>query len=595
LFIKTTKVKNYEYIKLVESYWEDGKSKHRVLYNFGRLDLIKKDESFLRAVKKLCELAEIPVEKESGVIESDLLDNSGEAEIYNYGYLAYLKLWKTLGIEDAVGYGSEKIRHSVSDTIFLMAAQHLLDPRSKLATCQRQNRYLCLKEISLQHMYRALDRLSDHKEEIEESLFEHNYVQYGQTVDVVFYDVTTFAFESVIADAMKDFGYSKACKFNEVQVVLGMIIDSNGMPVGFELFPGNTTDGKTMPRALENIKRLRFGIDRVIVVADRGLNCKDNLNLVKDAGHGYIMSSKIKGMDKKTKDRILSPEGFIVVKDAKGNEVFRYKTLPYTNVYKDENNVTHMLDENLIITYSPKRAKKDQADRERLVEKAKALLESPGKIDALNKRGGKKYIDKPKPKKKAKPKNPADPEKTAEPEQPANTEQPAAWRLDVKKIEQDSKFDGFYGIQTSEKNMTAEEITEAYHTLWKIEESFRIMKSTLETRPVFHWTPKRIRGHFVVCFLAFLMERKLELMLAGDKDGTVSSPARIQESLNNMQVVSVSTDRGPMFIKAKADPLCNKIFKLLGLNMPLNISAPHELFDRLKLPEEPVEVQLSLF
>jgi len=91
------------------------------------------------------------------------------------------------------------------------------------------------------------------------------------------------------------------------------------------------------------------------------------------------------------------------------------------------------------------------------------------------------------------------------------------------------------------------------------------------------------------------MERKLEMLLAGDTDGAVSSPTRIQESLNNMQVVAVDTDRGPMFIKAKADPLCNKIFKLLGLNMPLNISAPHELFDRLKLPEEPAEVQLSLF
>jgi len=282
------------------------------------------------------------------------------------------------------------------------------------------------------------------------------------------------------------------------------------------------------------------------------------------------MSSKIKGMDKKMKALILSPEGFTVVEDGEGNEVFRYKTLPYKNVFKDENNVTHTLDENLIITYSAKRARKDQKDRERLIEKAKALLDNPSKIDALNKRGGKKYIDKTEP------------------------EKPTTWKLAVEKIEQDSQFDGFYGIQTSEKNMTATEITDAYHTLWKIEESFRIMKSTMETRPVFHWTPKRIQGHFVVCFLAFLMERKLELLLMGDKDETLSSPARIQESLNNLQIVAVNTDKGRMFIKAKADPLCNKIFKLLGINMPLNISTPPELFDRLKLPEEPSEVQLSL-
>jgi len=538
LFIKTTRANNYEYIKLVESYWEDGKSKHRVLYNFGRADILKGDKGFINIVKSLCEIAELPNNNNEN--ERSLLADCSEATIYNYGYLAYYKLWQRLGIEETIecqrcGY---KIEYQLAETVFLMAVQHLLEPMSKYSTYLRQNRYFNMKEIPLHHMYRALDILSERKEHIESELFEYNYVRVDKKVDIVFYDVTTFAFESVNSDELKDFGYSKACKFNEVQVVMGMMIDSDGLPVGYELFPGNTFDGKTMVAALQNIQK-RFGINRVIIVADRGLNSKGNLNIIKKAGYGYIMSSKIKGMSKTMQSKILNMEEFTIVNDSSGNEDFRYKTTNYNNEFKDENKERHSLPESLIISYSPKRARKDEKDRERLVEKAKKMLENPEKIKASNKRGGKKFIDR------------------------ADSEKPETWKLAVEKIGQDAQFDGYYGIQTSEKNMTATDIIDAYHTLWKIEESFRIMKSTMEVRPIFHWTPKRIKGHFVVCYLAFLMERSLELMLKDKSDDILSSPQRIQEALNTMQFAALNSDKEELFIKAKTDPLCNKIFKEL--------------------------------
>ena len=573
MFIKTTKSKDYEYIKLVESYRENGTTKHRVLYNFGRADQIKKDESFLNVVKRLCEIAEITIDNDPEADNKSIFDNCNEATFYNYGYLAYLKLWKELAIEDIL-YGLQsgtKTQFPVPETAFLMAVQHLLEPRSKLSTYTHQNRYFNLTNIPLQHMYRTLDKLGVWKEDIESELFEYNYVRTGQQVDVVFYDVTTFAFESIIADELKDFGYSKDCKFNEVQVVMGMIIDINGMPVGYELFQGNTFDGKTMVSALNNIKK-RFGIHRVIIVADRGLNIKVNLKLIKEAGYGYIMASKIKGMSNTMKEKVLSTEGFETVSDASGKEVFRYKTIPYTNVFKDENNETHRLEENLIITYSAKRAKKNQKDRERLVEKAKQLLEHPEKIKSSNKRGGKKYIDQTDP------------------------EQAQTWALAEEKIKQDARFDGYYGIQTSEKNMSAIEVMEAYHTLWKIEESFRIMKSTMEVRPVFHWTPKRIRGHFVICFLSFLMERKLEYCLKGVKDEVLASPNKIQESLNSMQLAVIETDsQGEMYIKVKPDPLSEKIFRLLKLDLPHNINQKSDLIARFQLDEGLAPKQMSFF
>jgi transposase len=621
------------------------------LYNFGRADLIKKDASFLKIVKKLCEIAELPIKDDENTDGKSLLTDCSEATLYNYGYLAYLKLWKELYIEGVLEecQSSTKIEYSLPETVFLMAAQHLLEPRSKLSTYLHQNRYFNMVEIPLHTMYRSLEILDKRKEDIENGLFEYNYVRINKTVDVVFYDVTTFEFESVNADELRDFGFSKACKFKEVQVVMGMIIDANGMPIGYELFEGNTFDGKTVMKALENIKK-RFGINRVIIVADRGLNSKGNLNLIKEAGYGYIMSSKIRGMSKAMQAKILDTEGFTVVNDKSGNEDFRYKTMEYTNVFIDEDKVKHFLSENLIISYSPKRANKDKKDRERLVEKAKKLLENPETINALIKRGGRKYLNRNKSviaksldaksvdaksldsksldsksldakssdakssdaksvdaksvdaksvdtksvdtksgKEKSKKSKPR--KNNSETNESVET---VTWELALEKIEQDAKFDGYYGIQTSEKNMTATDVMEAYHTLWKIEESFRIMKTTMEVRPVFHWSPKRIRGHFVLCFLAFLMERKMELLLKNEKDEVISSPQRIQEALNTMQLAGVTANNEEVFIKAKTDPLCNKIFKLMKINMPHSISKKSELIDRFQLAEEPGAVQMTI-
>lgn len=567
MFVKTTKSKNYEYIKLVESYREDGTTKHRVLYNFGRRDLIRNDQMFINMVKKLCEIAELPT---SGERQAALADCS-EATMLNYGYLAYAKLWETLGIANCLQNIREqsKISFQITDTAFLMAVQHLLSPRSKLATYKHQNSYFGLKEAKLQHLYRTLDKLCEENEFIESELFRQNYQIYGQQVDVVFYDVITFAFESVIADELRNFGFSKDCKFKEVQVVMGLLIDTNGLPIGYELFAGNTFDGKTMVRSLENLQK-RFGINRVIIVADRGINSKGNLRLIKEAGYGYIVASKIKDMSEKILTAIFDESGYTSLKDKNG-DAFRYKTLSYTNVFKDENRQQHQLEESLVVSFSEKRAKKDKSDRERLIEKARKLLKNPESIKAANKRGGKKYLR-------------------------DTSTQKATWELDETKITQDTRFDGYYGIQTSEKEMSALDVMDAYHTLWKIEDSFRIMKSTLEVRPVFHWTPNRIRGHFMLCFLSFLMERKLEMLLSDEKlSGLEVSPDRIQEALNTMQLAAVTVNREETYIKVKNQPLGSQIFKKLKLQVPKNISTKEEILGCLQPKKKKSWGQLRLF
>ena len=514
MFLKTTRSGQYEYIQIVESIREDGKPTHKVRFNLGRKDAIVNSPVWQSLAIKLAVLTglEAPTLPKK-VSPVDGLDLS-EGVVLNWGYVAYQRLWHILGLDKEMKLLQSKTKatFSFSDVVFFMVLHHLLTPGSKLNAYERQERYASLPAVKLQHLYRALDYLAEYKEALEEALFARNYTLLNSEVDVVFYDVTTFAFESVNSDELREFGFSKDNKFGEVQVVLGMFIDSEGCPIGYDLFAGNTFDGKTLVTALASLKK-RFGIRRVIIVADRGINSKLNLQAISEAGYGYIVASRLKSMPKSVRDEAVSISGYqtLEVDKDNGELLVRVKLIPYVNVIREGGKTVGQLEELLIITHSQKRAKKDASDRARLLEKAEKLLLKPENLKGQLKRGGRRYIKT---------------EGSSEVE----------YGLDEEALKRDAVWDGYYAIQTSELEMSPSQVLEAYHTLWKIEESFRIMKSTLEVRPIFHWTPTRIRGHFVVCFLAFLMERRLELRLKNNNID--ASPLNIREALNKLTVTN---------------------------------------------------------
>ena len=550
MFIKTTRSGKYEYLQIVETVRENGRVTHKVRFNLGRKDAIVNSPEWQTLAAKLAVLTglERPAEKKKSPLEG--LDLS-EGTVLNWGHVIYRKLWDSLGLAEEIQLiqNKTKAQFSLDDAVFLMALHHLLSPGSKLNCFEHQERYTGLSEVELQNLYRALDILCLHKENLEDNLFARNYSLMDAALDIVFYDVTTFAFESAQNDALRDFGFSKDNKFNEVQVVLGMFIDSDGCPVGYELFPCNTFDGKTLVKALASLKR-RFGIRRVIVVADRGINSKLNLKVIKDAGYGYIVASRLKSMPAEVKEFALDRTGYapLVVDTDTGEITVHIKCLDYTNVIRGEKSrIIDRLEERLIITHSVRRARKDVADRERLREKALRLLDSPETIRSGQKRGGKKYI------------------RTEQSEE-------THYSLDEQALERDAAWDGFYAIQTSDKDISAHQILDAYHTLWKIEESFRIMKSALEVRPVYHWTPDRIRGHFVVCFLAFLLERKLEQRLHNNRVKEIS-PLRIREALNGLTVTQTTLNDEVIYLKSKVPALAGEILRILRIKQPATITA----------------------
>jgi transposase len=538
MFIKITKSGSYKYAQAVESYRENGKVKHRVLFNLGRLDIIKDNESYQNFARRLLQLsnAEIPAS----------LDSISEAEMSNWGYIAYKKIWNDFGLDKILSSiaSKTKISYSLSKTSFLLAISHLLNPSSKLACYNRQDRYVGLRPVGLNDIYRSLDILADSKEQIEKEIFDINRNLFNMSVDIVFYDATTFSFSSVIADSLRGFGFSKAGKPGKVQVVMGLLIDCHGRPIGYELFAGNTFDGKTLPSALDSLEK-RFGIRKVIIVADKGITSKINLKDITDRGYSYIFAYRLKACPDKIKDEVFKG-GYTDIDD--NNETFRYKVIDYThNFYIGSKKIS--LSQKIIITYSSQRAKKDFADRERMIEKAKDLLEDASKIKASNRKGAKKYI--------------------------AQEGDNINYILDTAAIEADSRFDGYYAIATNEDNLSCQDVISAYHNLWRIEQSFRIMKTSLEVQPIFVWTQKRIKGHFVICFLAFLLARHLEYKLA--KNGLSTSAEKIRDALGSFNFAKVTLNGSSYFIKTKAEDLAYKILRILKIASPKNITPVEEL------------------
>jgi len=384
-------------------------------------------------------------------------------------------------------------------------------------------------------------------------------------VDIVLYDVTTFHFESQRADELRDYGFSKANKINEVQVVMGLLVDNEGRPIGYELFPGNTFDGKTMLKVLQKLKQ-NYKLNQVIIVADKGLNSKINLKDIKEAGFDYIVSARIKNMPNKIQEAILSDAGYQTLTTYDKEGEYKYKTIDYVNNFQIEledgtdNKTTKekiCLTEKLVCSYSTSRAKKDESDRQRGIEKANKLIASNNSSELRNKKGYKKYIL-----------------------TKGQKEQVTEMYLDKKRIEKEERFDGYYAIEYSKLTMEPEEVLSRYHDLYKIEESFRVLKTTMQTRPIYLRNKEHIEGHFMVCFIAFLLERELELRLR--QSHIEYSTAKIKEAINSLEFSKISIEEQLFYLKSNHQKLASNILSLLRIKQPASLLSEEKTLEYMQ-------------
>ena len=576
MFIRVIKSKNHEYVKVVENYREDGKVKQRVIANLGKLEDISAKEAENIASKLL-----LLVKSKKDIVEDRVTPDIEELDRYNYGYVVYRKLWNRFKLDNILDKLVEDrhIEYDFKSVIFSMVVDRLLKPKSKLALVENREDYFNINdELQLNHIYRSLDILAENKIEIEEALFNQNKSLFNISTDIVFYDVTTFYYESKNENDLKKFGYSKDGKFGDVQIVMGLMIDKNGLPIGYELFSGNTFDSKTMVKVLDNLKG-KFNLDKVVIVADRGLNSKINLKYIKDAGYDYLMAVSIKSLNKKMKDAILDKESYKTILATEDSEdgLYAYKTLDYENVVKYEEEITNKdtgevtikkeeitLQEKFVCTYSAKRARKDEYDRGRGLDKANSIILNNQKSSLSSTRSFKKFIQK---------------------ESKEDNCNEFIMGMDWMKIKEQQRYDGFYAITTSKLDLDPIEVIQNYRNLYKIEDSFRVLKSTFNTRPIFHYKEHRIEAHFIVCFIAFMIERDLEIRLKNSKSFQkyTITPDRIKEALNALEVSKIKVDNKTLFMKSnhsnKKEKLkfAKDIMRFLHIKQLKNISTREEL------------------
>lgn len=461
------------------------------------------------------------------ILRKNIKQNGESLQSLKFGHCVIQRIWKDLDLDK---FFKKNIKHrypkKVQEAIFALVSHRMMNPASIQATYNDLENYLGIQRHHKDLYYRTLDILN----EISDALIDHLCRQFEEKTErmgpVAYYDVTTFSFESVDQGELRMFGYSKDHKHHEVQVVLGLLMDNQGIPISYQLFPGNTMDQKTLRTAVENLKE-RYQMDKIVIVADRGLNGKDNLNFLSESNHDFVISYTLKTAPDKIKYEALSLDGWENFRyDDNGELIYRSKVIPHTYEIKvemteEEKNAqpkkrgrprkykTIKLPVNIHITWEASRAIKDAKDRQRMVEKAEHLIEDPSKLKASVKRGRNQYIN-----------------------FEVDNSNPT---LNEEQIERQSQYDGLYAIVTNQLCYDTHEVSGHYGGLWQIEESFKVMKSDLKARPVFVWTDPHVRGHFVLCFLGLCLMRYLQYICRINQGLNVSC-AVLSEVLESARV-----------------------------------------------------------
>jgi transposase len=494
------------YLSIVESYREPGhpNPKSRTVESLGYLDVLEKEYgdpiAFFEAevARRNAEQAKEESTVAINIDRNELIKKNTDSR-KNFGYVALSHIYHDLQIDDFVKNRQRHANHKYDANAIMrvLVFNRLLDPGSKRKDYENKDRFFESANFSLQDMYFALSFLEKHTEAMQLWLHERVAKQYNRNTRQVFYDVTNYYFEIDEQDELRRKGISKDNKpFPLVQ--MGLLCDNNGLPIAYNLFPGNTSDKITLRPTISKTKQ-RYRLGRVIVVADRGVITSDNIWHLLDNNNGYVFSMSIKGSDSRFKAWVLDSKGYQVKEKIDNEIVFKVKSrlepreISVTGAKgKKSKKVVH---EKQVVYYSKKYADRAKAEREAVIEKARDLIASPGKYTKATSYGAAKYV-----------KNIKFDEATGEILEDAKNH----LYLNEKMMEVEARFDGYYAIVTSEHRESAERIIEIYRDLWRIEEAFKVTKSELKTRPIYLSTHERIKGHFLVCFVALLIIRILE-------------------------------------------------------------------------------------
>lgn len=498
------------YLSLCESYRdENGKPKRRRLFRLGKED----DPRFKQMMKNLAP----KINKIAGLEDVIDIDKDISTEwSKNIGpKLIFRKLWNDLKFNEI--FDSKYHEH-----IFMMVLNRLCDPRSKLACMNwKEGVYEPLwNNVKLHDLYLTLDWLMKNKSKLEIEMFNNIRDLFNQGIDLMLFDTTSVSYwgEGEECPELLKFGYSKDKRNDLKQLIVALLMTGKGIPVGHEVYPGNQVDVKTFPQVISKVKD-KFNLERIIWVCDRGMISEANIQLLEEIKHEYIIGVKMRIFNAAQKQVLL-------------NRPFKDFKKIHNNLYVCEVKTD---DKRYIVCYNPEQAEQDEINRtyfKRIVQDKVLHLTDKSWI---MKNGYKKYI---------------------------KLKEDIIEGVNNKKLEEERIYDGKWVLVTNTK-LEYPEIARYYKSLWQIEHAFRDMKSSLDVKPMYHWTEKRIRGHVFICFLALVLELGFKNKLGGK-----ASYSKVMDDLKKLQASAI-TVKGKRVIK-RTEPVgrTEYAFKQLQLAIP---------------------------
>lgn len=582
IFLKKNVSNGRVFLSFVQGYRENGKVKHKTIEKIGYLDELEKEYddpiAHFKSVAKERNLA-TPSERRLEVsLNQRLVDNASARK--NLGYAIPKHIYSLLGINTFLQNKQKhlNIEYNLNSIFSLLIYNRFLFPSSKKKAFDRRDFFFESYNFSLDDLYRSLDYFARYSESIQKYLHEKVCDIIGRDGELGYYDVTNYYFEIpyndedeyddkgvLIKKGFRKKGPSKEHRPDPI-VQMGLLMDSNGIPMAFNTFSGGDSEKTSLLPIIRRVKK-DYGLKRIIAVADRGLNTSDNtaflagINDDDSRGHdGYVYGQSILSADKEFKAWVLNTEGYIHSKevDKDGEEIiFTHKSRIYAKTIQLENrrgkrSLKMTIYQKQMAYYSQKYAEKQKRERELVLKKARDLIANPGKYTRATSIGAAGYINNIKFVKET-------------------GEIPDGVKLSLKleRIAEEEKYDGYYSIVTSEKELSDQEIRDIYRGLWEIEESFKIIKSEFRARPIYLRTENHINAHFLICFVALLILRVLEYKL--DKKYPVN---RIRESL--IQYSCSHLDQN-YYLFDYRDEILQLIEKVIGLDLGNKIMTTSEI------------------
>lgn len=502
---KTPSPKGRIRLSIVDTYYDKQKkcTRQKTIESIGFLDELEKiyDDPIAHFTKRVEQLREEKKLKQAPInltfYDSDRLC-TGDNLRKNFGYTALSRIYHELEIDRFL---INKQRHSKEEydanTIMKMLVySRILAPASKKASFDNRERFFEKTNYSLNDVYRCLDFFDKQKENLQIWINDRIKEKYGRDTSLIYYDVTNYYFET---DEQTDFlrlGVNKEHRPNPI-VQMGLFMDNHAIPITYELFAGNVNDCLTYRPNFGRIKK-QFDLGRVITVADKAMCTGDNIwyTINTPAKDGYVFSMSVRGADRNMKNYVLDEEGYEWLGTEYKRKSRRYpRTIQVTTTTGKK--TKKQVDEKQVVFWSEKYAKRAKAERETAIAKARDLAAHPGKYTRATSYGAAKYV------------------KKVEYDKDSGEILTASSILDLNEdlIHEEEALDGYYVLVTSEMEESDDKIIEMYRGLWRIEESFKITKSELESRPVYVWTKEHIEAHFLTCFVALTITRILELKL----------------------------------------------------------------------------------